>query len=77
MSYFSDLFKDKYNSPILREYIEKIVREMADLKIKNSYAMKEIERRNIEILRIEEALTELGIPCTIVKEEDFDEDYDE
>lgn len=76
MSYFSDLFKDKYKSSVLCEYIEKIVREMAELKQKNYYAMQEVERRNKEISKIEEALKELGIPIQEmnINNEDFHED---
>jgi glutamine synthetase len=77
MSYFSDLFKDKINSVILREYVEKIVREMAELKQKNYYTMLEVDKRKDEINKIEEALKEFGIPVDeIHPDTDFDDgDY--
>lgn len=74
MSYFSDLFKDKYESEILREYIEKIIREMAELKSKNYYAQQEVDKRNKEIQKIEKALNELNIPIDFNLNQDF-EDY--
>lgn len=77
MNYFSDLFKDKYNSPILREYIEKIVREMSDLKHKNYYAQQEIDKRNREIDKIEAALKELNIDvANITPDTDFEDEYE-
>lgn len=68
MSYFSDLFKDKYKSEVLREYIEKIIREMAELKRKNHCEMTIINQREKEIKKIQEALIDLGIELG----EDFD-----
>lgn len=68
MSYFSDLFKDKYKSVVLREYIEKIIREMADLKRQNHNEMTIINQREKEIKRIQEALVDLGI--------EIDENFD-
>lgn len=77
MGYFSDLFKDKYKSDILREYIEKIVREMSDLKHKNYYAQQEIDKRNREIDKIEAALKELNIDvANITPDTDFEDDYE-
>jgi hypothetical protein len=61
MSYFSNLFKDKFNSQLVREYIEKIIREMAELKRKNYNEMAVINQREKEILKIQEALVDLGI----------------
>jgi hypothetical protein len=74
MSYFSDLFKDKYESPVLREYIEKIVRDMAALKQKNYEVMREVDRRKDEIAKIELALKELNIPTDFDPDADFDDE---
>jgi len=74
MSYFSDLFKDKYESQILREYIEKIVRDMAELKQKNYEVMQEVDRRKDEIAKIELALKELNIPIDFNPDADFDDE---
>jgi DNA-binding protein H-NS len=68
MSYFSNLFKDKFNSPLVREYIEKIIREMAELKHKNYNEMQIINQREKEIKKIQEALVDLGIEV----DENFD-----
>lgn len=73
MSYFSDLFKDKYKSPMVREYIEKIVREMAELKHRNHNEMTVIQTREREIKKIQEALVDLGIEIG----ENFDPDAEE
>lgn len=72
MNYFSDFFKDKYNSPMLREYIEKIIREMAELKRKNYYAMIEVDKRKDELNKMEAALKELNIEVeNITPDTDF------
>jgi len=69
---FSDLFKDKYKSEIVREYIEKLIREMAELKRKNYMEMSIIANRERDIIKIEEALIDLGIELKI--DENFDTD---
>jgi len=66
---FSDLFKDKYNNKIIREYIEQIVRDMTELKRENYHDQNRIDSRNTKIKEFEDALTELGIP--------FKENYEE
>lgn len=74
MTNFSDLFKDKINSPILREYVEQLVRDMTDLKRENYYAMIKVEERNSKIQAIENALIELKIEFK--KEYDEGDEYD-
>ena len=58
---FSDLFKDKYKSQMVRDHIEKLIRDMANLKMRNYENEKSIEIRSAEIKKLEEALVDLGI----------------
>jgi len=61
MSYFSDLFKQKYQSPLFREFIEEKVREMSALRRENYRDMCQIDRRKDVINKIKMALQELHI----------------
>lgn len=70
---FSDLFKDKYQSSVLREYIEKLIRDMTDLKRENYYDMEKVNKRKKQITEMEVALKELGIEVG----EGFDPDLSE
>ncbi len=72
---FSHLFKDKYDSHIICEYLEKLIREMSDLKRENYYTQEKIDERNIKIKDIEKALTQLNIPIDNVFEEVDEDDY--
>ena len=70
MSIFGNLFEDQYKSSTLLEFIEGIIRQMADLKRQNHYDQLKIDGREKEINRIKEALNELKIDIS----EDFDPD---
>lgn len=73
---FKHLFKEKYESILACEFIEKIIRKMSDLKRENYYDQQKIESRNAEIKSIEQTLTELNIPIENIVEVDEEEEYE-